>query len=138
MTTVLLVDDDRRAVSDYRAALKKEGLKVIYKPSIRSAKEHLDKVGPPEFIVLDVMMRSGPLYGREETVDGTETGLLFATDLMARWPEAQVLILTSRDPTRLPLRRYDKIDEDSVLSKAWTTPEGLARHLTQVRDGGQE
>jgi CheY-like chemotaxis protein len=90
---VVVVEDDILLCALLPSAFSLSGyeLAIVNKPSEVEAlvrgKTHRDA----DFFVCDIMMPFGSLYTKEETCDGSFTGILVARDLRSRYPSVPII-----------------------------------------------
>jgi CheY-like chemotaxis protein len=118
MSTVLVVDDDEDLVEAYKLAITQRGHQVQVAYSAQQARDILQQHGPPDAIVLDVMMET------------QFSGLALAREVHQQCPDSPIIMLTGvhqvvdralrfePDETWLPVVKFlDKPVDPAVLAK---------------------
>lgn len=118
---VLIIEDSEDVVSIIRFLLKREGFEVLVVRDGRQAEKVIDGDGPPDAVVLDVML---------PYVDGFS--ILAKIRASATWRGTAVLMLTARAGQKDILRGLET-GADDYMVKPFDTAELLARLRRLIR-----
>lgn len=118
---VLIIEDGEDVVSIIRFLLKREGFEVLVARDGRQAEKMIDEEGPPDAVVLDVML---------PYVDGFT--ILEKIRLSAAWRGTSVLMLSAKGGQKDILRGLESGADDYVV-KPFDTAELLARLRRLIR-----
>jgi CheY-like chemotaxis protein len=121
--TVVLIDEDKFALSFYEDAIRSGGFALRHCYTVESALEVVGRE-KPDLIVLDVMMPPGRTYSEDESRHGLWTGVLLHEDLQRLAPGVPIIVLTNCSSREILSALQDK-PKTKVLSKAECPPVAL-------------
>ena len=95
--TVLLIEDDPFVAREYGDWIKAKGFRVSFAYRANHALHQAQNFRHFDFVVVDIKMPSEKLFSNYESVFGTKTGVLLATELLNYLPDATFIALTNSD-----------------------------------------
>jgi len=95
MKKVLVIEDDRFIIDDLRFFIEEEGNQCELYTRASEVVENLSKLGEYDLIVLDIMMRKGPLI--EKVEKGMETGEFLFMMIRKSYPNLRMIIISAKD-----------------------------------------
>ena len=121
-STVLVVDDEPHVLAVAARSLERGGFRVLQAPDGASALEVVDRYGPPQLVLTDLMM---PGMGGAE----------LARRLTQRWPNVAILFMSGYSVEDLQREGLTGI-EGALLHKPFTPDKLVARVAARLVEAG--
>lgn len=116
-STVLVVDDEAAVLQIASRSLHSSGCRVIQASDGIAAIDMVDRHGPPDLVLTDLMMRG---------MDGGE----LARRLRGRWPELPIVFMSGYSENHL--RQAGALDDSGELMEKPFTPQELVRRVYET------
>ena len=116
MKKVLVIEDDRFITDDLRFFIEAEGNQCELYTSASEVVENLAEFGKYDLIVLDIMMRKGPLINKIE--EDMETGEFLFKMIRRKYPKLRMIIISAKDYGHMKIKFKKEANVDTLRKPA--------------------
>ena len=112
MKKVLVIEDDRFITDDLLFFIEAEGNQCELYTRASEVVENLSELGKYDLIVLDIMMRKGPLIKKIE--EGMETGEFLFKMIRKSYPKLRMIIISAKDYGHMKIKFKKEANVDTL------------------------